>query len=362
MAHTAEQKKKETTVLAVEGHRSIPAPFLIKTYQLVDDSSTDDIISWNKEGNTFIVWRPAEFARDLLPNYFKHNNFSSFVRQLNTYGFRKIVPDRWEFANDFFRKGDKQLLCEIHRRKSVQQSSAAPASRCVSPVNSVEEQALSSTSSPVSSPTETALVNCGQNSTSGLHGENEKLKKDNLLLMSELAQMKKQCNDLLLFLSKCVNITPDNLRNILIAASQTNCRDENLKALPLDASPLAKLANKSVFSENHDKKMPPNLLTEPPNLVTELCRSNVNDSDTAVKSTGGREPNSVCHDDDDKAATPMLFGVPLISGKKRPNPEEPASSSCVSKGPPLKGIKTDMPHEETPWLKVCSSRGGKVYN
>ena len=65
--------------------RSVPAPFLTKTYQLVDDPITDDVISWNEDGSTFVVWKTADFAKDLLPNYFKHNNFSSFVRQLNTY-------------------------------------------------------------------------------------------------------------------------------------------------------------------------------------------------------------------------------------------------------------------------------------
>ncbi|EEE69104.1 hypothetical protein OsJ_28173 [Oryza sativa Japonica Group] len=105
--------------------RTVPTPFLTKTYQLVDDPAVDDVISWNDDGSTFVVWRPAEFARDLLPKYFKHNNFSSFVRQLNTYGFRKIVPDRWEFANDCFRRGERRLLCEIHRRKVTPPAPAA---------------------------------------------------------------------------------------------------------------------------------------------------------------------------------------------------------------------------------------------
>jgi hypothetical protein len=73
------------SLLTYDCHRSVPAPFLTKTYHLVDDPATDEIVSWGEDETTFVVWRPPEFARDLLPNYFKHNNFSSFVRQLNTY-------------------------------------------------------------------------------------------------------------------------------------------------------------------------------------------------------------------------------------------------------------------------------------
>ncbi|MCI18369.1 heat stress transcription factor B-3-like, partial [Trifolium medium] len=38
---------------------------------LVEDPATDDVISWNEEGSAFVVWQPAEFARDLLPTLFK---------------------------------------------------------------------------------------------------------------------------------------------------------------------------------------------------------------------------------------------------------------------------------------------------
>ncbi|PWA61588.1 Heat shock factor (HSF)-type, DNA-binding [Artemisia annua] len=96
------------------------APFLLKCYEMVDDPSTDDLISWSQTNDSFIVWDESNFASQLLPKFFKHSNYASFQRQLNIYGFRKTDTDRWEFANDGFIKGQKHLLKSISRKKATQ--------------------------------------------------------------------------------------------------------------------------------------------------------------------------------------------------------------------------------------------------
>ncbi|CAK8574015.1 unnamed protein product [Lathyrus sativus] len=63
--------------------------FLVKTYQMVEDSYIDNIVSRSQSNNCFMIKDPDDCVSN-LSKYFRHNNFSSFVRLLNTYGFHKI--------------------------------------------------------------------------------------------------------------------------------------------------------------------------------------------------------------------------------------------------------------------------------
>lgn len=84
------------------GSSSSLPPFLAKTYEMVDDRSSDPIVSWSASNKSFVVWNPPEFARVLLPRFFKHNNFSSFIRQLNTYVSKFDVGAVFADANSCF--------------------------------------------------------------------------------------------------------------------------------------------------------------------------------------------------------------------------------------------------------------------
>ncbi|KAI8057460.1 hypothetical protein BDF21DRAFT_160256 [Thamnidium elegans] len=108
--------------------QNVPA-FLNKLYNMVDDHTTDELIRWSDDGLSFIVVRHEEFAKKVLPRFFKHSNFSSFVRQLNMYGFHKVPhlqngvlstegeTERWEFSNPHFQRNQPDLLLLVTRKK-----------------------------------------------------------------------------------------------------------------------------------------------------------------------------------------------------------------------------------------------------
>mmetsp|Transcript_5118 Transcript_5118/g.14489 ORF Transcript_5118/g.14489 Transcript_5118/m.14489 type:complete len:340 (+) Transcript_5118:45-1064(+) len=109
------------------GKKEIPI-FLQKTWSMINNCPAD-ICEWSEDGTTFIVKDPDTFAASIIPRYFKHNNFSSFVRQLNFYGFRKVKNDSiridtaqqaeelnyWRFRHEHFLRGRSDLLKDIKK-------------------------------------------------------------------------------------------------------------------------------------------------------------------------------------------------------------------------------------------------------
>ena len=103
--------------------------FLIVLYELLESEPTD-IISWNLDGTSFIVYHPEAFELTVLPKYFNHRKLASFHRQLNYFGFRKLPKSRAPlptFTHPNFHRGSPEKLCWIQRRRS--------SPRCFSPAN-----------------------------------------------------------------------------------------------------------------------------------------------------------------------------------------------------------------------------------
>lgn len=75
-----------------EGEKKYPL-FLNKTFAMLK-TSKPDIATWAEDGLSFYIIDQARFVDSVIPQYFKHSNFSSFVRQLNFYGFRKVWSDQ----------------------------------------------------------------------------------------------------------------------------------------------------------------------------------------------------------------------------------------------------------------------------
>uniref|UniRef100_A0A0D9QZ66 HSF-type DNA-binding domain-containing protein n=1 Tax=Chlorocebus sabaeus TaxID=60711 RepID=A0A0D9QZ66_CHLSB len=106
---------------------NVPA-FLSKMWTLVEETHTNEIITW-KQNDQFLVLDEQRFAKEILPKYFKDNNMANFVRQLNMYGFRKAIhidsgtvkqerDGPVEFQHPYFKQGQDDLLENIKRKVS----------------------------------------------------------------------------------------------------------------------------------------------------------------------------------------------------------------------------------------------------
>ena len=93
--------------------------FLMQLYQILEDKNNEKIIHWGNDGKYFIIENLYDFTEKILPKYYNHSNYASFVRQLNKYNFHKlkITPNENAFQNSLFIKGQKNIISNILKKK-----------------------------------------------------------------------------------------------------------------------------------------------------------------------------------------------------------------------------------------------------
>ena len=98
--------------------------FLSKLYDILNNTAYKEIIYWNKEDGGIIIADVNKFSSMILPKYYNHNKYSSFVRQLNLYGFHKskgVIKEGDGYEHDKLNKNStiediKQILKKNKRK------------------------------------------------------------------------------------------------------------------------------------------------------------------------------------------------------------------------------------------------------
>jgi len=123
------------------------------------DTCDPAVCSWSEDGETFVVKHPKKFEQEIIPQFFKHSKFSSFVRQLNFYAFRKIktndsiridaaleaaTANYWRFFHPKFQRGKPEWLQDIKRSSSTPRGSGSSKKSAVATKTTTPDAAPSS--------------------------------------------------------------------------------------------------------------------------------------------------------------------------------------------------------------------------
>ena len=97
----------------------VTQPFPEKLMDMLAKEPDTTVVSWLPHGRAFIVRKPKAFTADIMPKYFRQTKLTSFQRQLNLYGFRRITQgaDAGAYYHELFLRGRPQLCMRMNRQK-----------------------------------------------------------------------------------------------------------------------------------------------------------------------------------------------------------------------------------------------------
>ncbi len=100
----------------------VTEPFPDKLHRMlnaVEREGLSDVVSFFSHGRAFAIHKTRRFVSEIMPRFFRQSRLTSFQRQLNLYGFRRISqgPDNGGYYHELFLKGRMGLCVNMKRVK-----------------------------------------------------------------------------------------------------------------------------------------------------------------------------------------------------------------------------------------------------
>ena len=92
-----------------------------------------NVVSFLSHGRAFAIHKPRRFVAEVLPKFFRQTKLTSFQRQLNLYGFKRITQgqDNGAYWHEYFLKGQPSLskkMKRISKGKAANESNSSSSS------------------------------------------------------------------------------------------------------------------------------------------------------------------------------------------------------------------------------------------
>lgn len=86
-------------------------------HRMLSEEELGEIITWLPHGCSWKIRNKIRFVDEVIPKFFKHKNFKSFLRQVNGWGFIRINkgPDEGSYYHKSFLRGKSSLVRSIIR-------------------------------------------------------------------------------------------------------------------------------------------------------------------------------------------------------------------------------------------------------
>eukprot|EP00934_Nitzschia_sp_Nitz4_P000824 Nitzschia sp. Nitz4//scaffold78_size91513//50071//51382//NITZ4_004929-RA/size91513-snap-gene-0.140-mRNA-1//-1//CDS//3329558130//824//frame0 len=103
-------------------------PFPLKLHAILCNPEYQDLITWLPHGKSWRILKPSAFEKVVIPQYFRHAKYASFMRQVNGWGFKRTIQgvEHNAYYHELFVRDCPELCMKMRRIGATKNAAGEP--------------------------------------------------------------------------------------------------------------------------------------------------------------------------------------------------------------------------------------------